>query len=136
MSSDIVMFSLPEMVAYDVDDIEGDVVSSSDMPCVRCAAFELPQMSVMPPGCIATFRGWFRDSKFDFVVPLRVAVITPSDVSVNAFAANVTLPDFVESYRIIFVESCAAMSSDIVTFSLPEVVLYDVEDIEGGVTSS
>ena len=61
-------------------------------------------MSVMPPGCIVTFRGWFRDSKFDFAVPLRVMFRIPSCVSVKESAANVTLPDFVESYNMIFVE--------------------------------
>ena len=93
-------------------------------------------MSVMPPVCIVIFRGWFRASKFVFAVPLRVMFRIPSYVSVKEFAANVTLPLPVESCNMIFVESCAAMSSDIVTFSLPDTVLYEVEDIVGDVVSS
>ena len=80
------------------------MASSSDMAAVSCAVFELPQMSVMPPGCIVTFRGWFRVSKFDFVVPLSVTVRMPSDISVKEFAANVTLPVPAEPYRIILVK--------------------------------
>ena len=117
-------------------DIVGDTVSSWDMVDVSCAALELPQMSVMPPVSMAMFRGWFRASKLVFVLPLRVMFRIPSYVSVKAFAANVTLPDFVESYSVIFVESCDAISSDIVTFSLPETVSYDVEDIVGDTLSS
>ena len=37
-------------------------------------------MSVMPPACIAMFRGWFRDSKFDFAVPFRDMFSIPSDM--------------------------------------------------------
>ena len=136
MSSENVSRSNPEDLSYVADDSVGGVASSSDMLDVSCAAFELPQMSVIPPDCIVTFRGWFSASKFDFVVPLSVIARMPSDISVNEFAANVTLPDFVESYKTIFVESCDAMSSDIVTFSRPEVVLYDVEDIVGDIVSS
>ena len=136
ISSDIVTFSLPDTVLYEVEDIVGGMVSSSNMADVRGAALELPQMSVMPPGCIATFRGWFRASKFDFVVPFRVAVRRPSSISVNAFAANVTLPVPVESYRTIFVESCVVMSSDIVMSRWPETVAYNIEDIVGDVVSS
>ena len=136
ISSDIVTFRLPDTVLYEVEDIVGDAVSSWDMADVRGAALELPQMSVMPPACIVTFRGWFRDSKFVFAVPLRVMFRIPSYVSVKEFAANVTLPDFVESYSMILVESCDAMSSDIVTFRLPETVLYEVEDIVGDAVSS
>ena len=80
-------------------------------------------MSVMPPACMAMFRGWFRASKLVFAVPLRVMFRIPSYVSVKEFAANVTLPDFVESYSVIFVESCDAISSDIVMLSLPEDVM-------------
>ena len=136
MSSDNVMFSLPETVLYEVDDIVGGVVSSSNMEDVRCAAFELPQRSVMPSGCIATFRGWLRDSNFVFAVSFSDMERRPSNISVNAFAANVTLPDFVESYSIILVESCAAMSSDNVMSRLPEIVPYIMEDIVGDVVSS
>ena len=136
MSSDIVMLSLPETIPYDVEDIVGDVVSSWDIAADRWTSLELPQRSVMPPGCMAMFRGWFRASKFDFVVPFRVVVRRPSNISVNAFAANVTLPDFVESYSIIFVELYAAMSSNSVTSRLPEIVPYIMEDIEGDMVSS
>ena len=93
------------------------------MAAVSCASLELPQMSVMPPVCIVIFRGWFRDSNFAFAALFRVIFRIPSDISVKEFAGNVTLPDFVESYRTILVESCDAISSDIVTFSLPEDVM-------------
>ena len=104
-------------------DIVGDVVSSWDIAAVSRAAFELPQMSVMPPVSMATFRGWFRASKLVFAVPLRVMFRIPSYVSVKEFAANVTLPDFVASYSVILVELYAAMSSDIVMLNLPEDVM-------------
>ena len=123
---DMVMFSLPEVVAYDAPDIAIGILSLKDMRAVKVSELELPQMSVIPPDCMAMFRGWFRASKFVFVAPLRVMFRIPGDVSVKEFAANVTLPDFVESYSVILVESCDAISSDIVTFSLPEVVLYKV----------
>ena len=104
-------------------DIVGDTVSSWDMAAVSCAVFELPQMSVIPPVSMATFRGWFSSSKLVFAVPLRVMFRIPGDISLKEFAANVTLPDFVESYSVIFVESCDAISSDIVMLSLPEDVM-------------
>ena len=123
MSSENVSRSNLEDSSHVADDSVGGVASSSDIVDVKCAVLELPHMSVMPPDCIVTFRGWFSASKFVFAVPLRVIASMPSDVSVKAFAANVTLPDFVESYKTIFVESCDAMSSDIVMLSLPKDVM-------------
>ena len=121
---------------YDVPDMASGTSSLDDIKAVKPSELVFPQMSVMPPACIVTFRGWFRASKFDFAVPLRVMFRIPSYVSVKEFAANVTLPLPVESCNIIFVESCDAMSSDIVTFRLPETVSYDVDDIVGDVASS
>ena len=60
----------------------------------------------------------------------------PSATSLNAFAAKVTLPDFVESYNTILAESCAARSSDRVTFSTPVDTLYFADERVGAASSS
>ena len=53
-----VIFSRPVVVAYDADVRLGGVESVLyDIAEDRCAVLALFQMSVMPPGCIATFLG-------------------------------------------------------------------------------
>ena len=53
-----VMLSRPVVVVYDADVRLGGVESVLyDIAEDRCAVLALFQMSVMPPGCIATFLG-------------------------------------------------------------------------------
>ena len=53
-----VIFSTLVAMVYDADVKPGGVESVLyDIAADRCAVLALFQMSVMPPGCIATFRG-------------------------------------------------------------------------------
>ena len=108
----MVMFSLPDVVAYDTPDIVIGISSLDDMGVVKASELVFPHRSVTPPACIVTFRGWFRASKLVFVLPLSVIVRMPSDISVKEFAANVTLPVPVELCSVIFVELWVAIFSE------------------------
>ena len=60
----MVRLSIPVVTAYVADVRPGLVVSPVyDMAADRWSVLALFHMSVMPPGCIATFRGWFRFSR-------------------------------------------------------------------------
>ena len=103
--SDIVTFSTPVITSYVADDRPGKVVSCGyDTDADRPAAFALPQTSAMPPGSMATLRGWFRATNAALCVLFSTASKWPSLDCLKWFAGNVTLPDKVESYSIIFVE--------------------------------